>query len=521
MLALQNQPTPNESGSLIRLQPDTAGQLQRQTALSVPDSELPLGEPLSPFFDACGGVDTISVSARMLDSQASADVHLFRQPFFIIGRSSQCDLVVPDRTAGFRHIYVQLISGRWFFINLARISRTASGRGQPESGWFDAGCQLTVGSHVVTHVATGPQAGALAVPHAQPPRDLPIFELEMLKPTRAPINPSTMRFCAPVTLIGASPKCELFLNDESVSKVHASVVLTPRGLWVIDLLGRGGVLVDGRAAFWKQINDGTVLQIGRYHIRVRCDCLRAAASTRIEARRPKNVPLPSFGPVPGGSLSEGAVLTLIGQLADMQNQFFEQSRLQMQWMSEMISHVGRAQQESARRDIARIEEIGNELREIKSQLAAGAERSNASADLRQNTVRGTSSEVSSAAKEIAPRLPGNTTSRKSDSASGPPSTTTDSRIGRARSESQSPPGAGQAGVTDSMPDHRPMQMPAIPAAQGPRAADSRAGAAPRLPTASPTVDAHARLAQRMAALSQEQSNVWRRLMNTLSGRPNG
>src|SRR5579872_1369309 len=358
--------TPNADASL---------ESQRQMTLSVPNSKLTLSEPLQPFFEACGGVQTIELTAGRQDSPASSERRLFRQPFFVIGRASGCDLVIPDPTASFRHIYVQLISGRWFFLNLAKISSSSAGMGQPESGWLDVDSQLKVGSYVITRVAIGQPAliRNVAVSNSEPSFDASGFELEVMNRVHGSQKPPSIRFCNPVTLIGGSRKCDLFLKDESVSKVHASLVLTPYGVWVVDLLGRGGVSVDGRPVLWKHIHDGAILQIGRFRLRVRCDSSRKMPTRRNETRVvPMNVPVPAAVSVQGGSMSEAGVLSLIGQLADMQHHFFEQSRLQAQWMSEMISHVGRAQQESARRDIARIEEIGKELREIRSQLAGAA-----------------------------------------------------------------------------------------------------------------------------------------------------
>ena len=510
LLALQNQTTPSEPELLIRPQPDAGDESQAEMALLVPDSvrvrdsEWALAEPLQPFFEACGGMQTISLSARRQDSPAHADRHLVRQPFFVIGRASECDLVIPDPTASFRHIYVQLVSGRWFFLNLAKISRTTAGKGQPESGWFDVDCQLTVGSHVITHVAMGRQAviRKIAISNAEPSLDLPFFELEIMNRELGSREPSSIQFCAPVTLIGASPKCDLFLKDQSVSKVHASLVLTPRGMWVVDLLGRGGVLVDGCPAFWRQIHDGTVLQIGRFRLRVRFDSSRITPSTRIETRvAPGNVPLPLPGSVSGGSLSEGAVLALVGQLAEMQNQFFEQSRLQMQWMSDMMAHVGRAQQESARRDIARIEEISRELREIKSQLTGAASRAPSSPSGKQDNLLSRLLLEEVGAPEGQAQLPFNTISPKPDVVEPEPNATDFRTI-----ESQALP--------HLLP--KPPPKAAVPRAVDRAAADER-NAPP--PAASP-VDAHAWLTQRMATLSQEHTSVWRRLMNTLAGRPN-
>jgi hypothetical protein len=507
-LARQDPPKPGEPDLLIRMPADVPDASPGQAALSIPNAEPSLGERLQPFFEACGGMQPISLVAHRWDAPAAADRHLFRKPFCIIGRSKACDLVVSDPKAFYRHIYLQLIAGRWFFVNLALISKSTTERGQPKSGWFEIDRQLQVGPHMIKRVPTGEETigtRQIALANAGPSDDLPFFNLEILNRAHVTQEPPSIQFCAPITLIGASPGCDLFLNDHSVSKVHASLVLTPGGLWVVDLLGRGGVLVDGNRRLWAQVYDGAVLQIGRFRLRVRLDSSRMMTTTHLEDRLSTGYgPLLAPGALSVSSLSEGAMLTLVGQLVEMQNQFFEQSRLQMQWMAEMMAHVGRAQQESARRDLARIEEITGELREIRTQLAEGATRpspvSNGDrndhldrSELSEDNVQAGQANLSSMKTAPNPEV-------------GPgPETVPETRSERVK-EPVSSPAAGLPGTAPG-DGSRPV----------PRAVANAKNAPP--PSAS-SEDTHAWLTQRMASLSQEHTSVWRRLMNTLAGTPN-
>lgn len=513
-----------------------------QTALSVPDAERSPGATWQPFFEACGGVQSISLSTHLWDNPAAADRHVFRKPFCIIGRTKASDLVIPDPMACYRHIYVQLISGRWFFINLAMISKSAVVRGQPESGWFDIDRQLKVGSHVVTRVATvgeanGPVQFALA--KAAPAVDLPFFNLEILNRAQGSREPLSFQYCAPITLIGANAGCDLFLSDESVSKVHCSLVLTPQGLWVVDLLGRGGVFVDGNRGICTQVHDGTILQIGRFRLRVRFDSSRMMATRPDNRDSTRSAPLLVPGAVTGESLPNGALLTLIGQLAEMQNQFLEQSRLQMQWMADMMAHVGRAHQESARRDFLRFEEITQELREIKTQLAGGTARHLHAPNGESPVAQG--------------RLSSVTTTLNLDVVE-PQENSADVRTSFRTGEAPPTPQTIDKSLPDSLQEREQMPEPGLAPRSAPRpettpdlgaksagkkrssrvatVADAVPGDAtqPVLqqstdernapPPGSSSVDTHAWLTQRMAALSQEHMSLWRRLMNSLAGTPN-
>jgi hypothetical protein len=339
-------------------------------------------------------------------------------------------------------------------------------------------------------------------------------------------------------LIGSNPGCDLCLSDDSVSRVHSSLVLTPRGLWVVDLLGRGGVLVDGSRAKWMQVRDGTVLQIGRFRLRVRFSSSPIMTALPADNRASTGYgALLAPGAVTGGNLSEGTMLTLIGQLAEMQNQYFEQSRLQMQWMADMMAHVGRAQQESARRDLARIEEITSELKEIRVQLAGGVMRhppapnggepphldrpvlpvANLSEEHSHLSLLTTSPDpdVEPAANAIdlrtdeSPPLPRPIQESLREQAPGPSTTSSQ------RSRRKPLPGSSAECLPEPLtppPEvvardaSRPVSQPAAHARNSP-------------PPSASSEDTHAWLTQRMAALSQEHTSLWRRLMNTLTGMP--
>src|SRR5437763_1984285 len=49
-----------------------------------------------------------------------------------------------------------------------------------------------------------------------------------------------------LTLFGRTQVCPLQLVHASVSKVHGCLLTAAGGVWLIDLLGRGGVKVNGR-----------------------------------------------------------------------------------------------------------------------------------------------------------------------------------------------------------------------------------------------------------------------------------
>ena len=68
------------------------------------------------------------------------------------------------------------------------------------------------------------------------------------------------------TLIGRSPECDVFLDDVTVSRRHAELVLSG-GVFVIrDLGSLNGTFVNRRRIESKELEDDDELQIGKYRL---------------------------------------------------------------------------------------------------------------------------------------------------------------------------------------------------------------------------------------------------------------
>jgi DNA-directed RNA polymerase subunit RPC12/RpoP len=71
------------------------------------------------------------------------------------------------------------------------------------------------------------------------------------------------------TRIGRSVTAEIRLDDPTVSRRHAVIVLTPRReLRVLDDRSLNGVFVNGDQVEWSALHDGDELAIGRYRLYV-------------------------------------------------------------------------------------------------------------------------------------------------------------------------------------------------------------------------------------------------------------
>lgn len=71
------------------------------------------------------------------------------------------------------------------------------------------------------------------------------------------------------TRIGRSGSADILLDDATVSRRHALVVLTEPGkLRALDDRSLNGLFVNGEAVDWAPLGDGDELEIGRYRLHV-------------------------------------------------------------------------------------------------------------------------------------------------------------------------------------------------------------------------------------------------------------
>jgi hypothetical protein len=238
-------------------------------------------------------------------------------------------------------------------------------------------------------------------------------------------------------------------------------------------------------------------------------------------------------------LSENAMLALVRQLAEMQNQFFEHSQLQMQMMTEMLAHLGRGQQDLVRRDLSRIDDIGRELKDLQSQLTQPARKQR--------------SKPRSAARRPAASKPGSTSQDElasADASLSPASSTAPDRMAIDPPPALETPAIEAPALDAPALDAPELESPAIeapaplieadetvpesripapspefqpPATECDTDSDPPGAESSGQPTEEPgepdSLDAHARLTRRMARLAQERNNRWRRVLQAFKRKP--
>ncbi len=487
------------------------------------------------FRRACGLGDPLALVCQKVGSSTGAYMPLdYPRPFLLIGRDAEADLSLNDALISRRHAFLQVVAGRVSWIDLeSRTKVLEEGQEVPQPhGWLDPGRFIQVGAHRLHR--TDRPAGSRAI---GPFTDsvggglqaisLPRPRLEL--PFRLGGKTSTWEIDGLQALMGRSDQCQLVLTDASISRYHASLVCTPLGLWVVDLLAREGVHVNDTRVRWAWLAEGDELRLGRFTLTVRYDGpletisrkdvpLAAGASPVAFGTRYTGVPSSSPGhepralairsgspraellklespshafPVirPAGSIEEEwqGVMPAGGSSLAMwrqQMQLMETFHNDMLMMVQMFVSMRREHEERVHDELSRVEQLTQELARLNARLV---------------------------------QVPGQRTVRPN-----PETDRASSQDGPARSPGSSKPFSTprdrSTPVSTKEPVPQPRDRRANPSVTRPAAglAESEATSAAAAP-APHGPELYVQLTQRIAELQRERQGYWQRILNVING----
>jgi pSer/pThr/pTyr-binding forkhead associated (FHA) protein len=411
-------------------------------------------QSLDLFFEACGATDALRL---VVEHAEGVTHHSFRQPFVVIGRDARADLWLDNERLARRHVYLQLVAGRLLYVDFH--SLVAAGPDGPRRcGWLDPGHALEVGPFRIRLAEGSPEPGwaaARASPYGRGALRAVTLELT----SRAGRTLWQMR--RPIALVGSAPECKVRLRDPWVSRFHCALVGTPGGLWAVDLLGRGGIAVNGAPIRAARLDDGDRLRVGGFTVGV-CheapagDAPGLAAPAEPHPALPPAAALPQPWPADAGPPPAAVAPLPPGHqqlFVQMQQLMGEQFQQAMGLFVEAFWAMHREQARLVRRELKRIRLLTQELTALQAKLA---------------------------------RRP----------TAGPPAPT-----GRPQR-----PAAANDGPTASHPGPAP----------GPEKPRAEAPLGP-VPIDQSPADLHAWLSRRVADVQRERQSSWQRLRNLLQG----
>jgi pSer/pThr/pTyr-binding forkhead associated (FHA) protein len=386
---------------------------------------------MKSFLAACGIEDSFQFAVENQNATESR-LRLLYQPFAIIGRDLRADVVLDHVDVSRRHVYLQVVEGRVFWIDLE--SRTGT-RGERESqrfGWLEGGRTFGVGPYVIRRYLGDGQTLDKS-DRNDLPRNTPLVARAHAHAAQSEValeflnGPSQSMF-KPVhrvlSLIGSASGCKFRLTDSSVSRFHGSLLQTPAGLWIVDLLGQKGIAINDVPVRSSRLVDRDIVRIGRYQIRIRYrpraqrsepelfDFGRAAflpkqahhshapidlkltkwssavapfKSGSLDGQESSSLPIQAISiqskvdlvssapmlPVnlPRSDLNESILAPLVNQFSLMQQQMFDQFQQAMAMMVQMFGTMHRDQMEVIRAELDQLRELTEEFHALKNELA--------------------------------------------------------------------------------------------------------------------------------------------------------
>lgn len=350
---------------------------------------------MNSFLSACGATGPLQLSVEC-QGAPRAEVVVFDQPFLLVGRDPNSDLHFPHADVSDRHVYLQVVGGHLCYVDLGSRSGTYLEGRCLRSGWLPLHKTLRIGPYrirLIGGIAEEPAraaspAGAGAAGIGLPPLRDAAPAPWTLELSHRGLRSSTCPLHGELTLLGSSTDCDVRVLDPSVSNYHASLLRTPEGVWVVDLLGLAGITVNGEPTRYARVADGDALRVGQSLVRVR-DGSNAAVTAESDTEEPAEtagLPVATADvaprPRPVESLPievmDAFLAPLVDQFRIMQRELFEQLRLDLaaelnRSGAELLRELTTAHHEhvlSLRQQLDQFQRLNEELDTIKAGLVA-------------------------------------------------------------------------------------------------------------------------------------------------------
>jgi pSer/pThr/pTyr-binding forkhead associated (FHA) protein len=218
---------------------------------------------MDSFLRACGASGPLQLHLEGPGTSAGECLS-FETPYVVIGSAPESDLVLGHREVSPRHAYLQLIDGHLFCVDLGSQSGTALGGQSHRAGWVEPDQTIRIGPYRIRPVVETCPAGSPGF-DAPAAGELPPLTLDL---SHRGFKSSECSITEGLSLVGSND-CQVRLLDPGVANFHCGLIYTRLGVWVVDLLGKGGIEVNGDLVHHALLHQGDELSVGRSTIRLR------------------------------------------------------------------------------------------------------------------------------------------------------------------------------------------------------------------------------------------------------------
>ena len=96
---------------------------------------------MKSFLNACGLTNPLQLVVES-ESSGEGELRLLNQPCAVIGRDPRADVVLDHAQVSRRHVYIQVVDGEAFWIDLESRTGTRSIGESQKSGWLGVSAQF-------------------------------------------------------------------------------------------------------------------------------------------------------------------------------------------------------------------------------------------------------------------------------------------------------------------------------------------------------------------------------------------
>lgn len=348
---------------------------------------------MDAFLQACGVDPALELEVEAVGT-APAVRYCLRQPFAILGRHPAADLYLDTDGLRPRHVYLQAIEGRIACINVSQTAAFhANDREIDSFCWLMPQQVLQVGTKRVKLLSFDnvvDQKFEIRDP-LESGSALDIYAPKIVLEITNEETPGTLKTWSTdrlLTLIGRTERCAIQLHHDLISNVHCSLVLTTTGLWVVDLLGRGGILLNEQPVRVGYLGLEDELRLGPYRLRLQDKPVPLFIPKNESDYRPLT-PAGEFEllstnhpeshqqirayhtPWPEDKEQAQVLEELMDQFQNMQGPMFAQHQHLLSRMMENFSQLQGDQKEAVKKELDRLRSITKEVESIQQTKMPG------------------------------------------------------------------------------------------------------------------------------------------------------
>jgi hypothetical protein len=178
------------------------------------------------------------------------------QPFALVGSNPDCEISLNDLSLPGRAAALQVIAGRVVIFPLQTLTPTPLAA---DVTWKIGEFNLSWLNDHATGVPTDPLRSLGNGPRLSLERQTASGEIESIPMTRR------------IGFLGRASGCAVRFDSADAADVHAYIMFTGNGLWIVDLLSVSGTWLNNRMVRTARLRDGDELRIGSEALTVRYD----------------------------------------------------------------------------------------------------------------------------------------------------------------------------------------------------------------------------------------------------------